>query len=532
MPAPGFLPASDLPRRIDALRDREHDVLVVGGGINGTGVARDLARRGARVALVEKEDLGYGTTGRSTRLIHGGLRYLALYDFALVRESLREREILLRNAPHLCRPIRFLIPIYEGQRPPGWKLRIGVTLYDLLSYDKSLPDHEWLPKERALLEEPGLNPEGLEGALVYWDGQVEDVERLCFENALDAADHGAIVANHVEVTALAKEGDRVVGVEARDALTGDAFAIRARVVVNAAGPWLERLLPSAEGHSPVRMTKGVHAVVPRHTENAIVLFAEDDRLFFSIPWHDRSLVGTTDTDFAGDLDRLAAEKEEIRYLLASTRRAFPKLGDGVDWTYAGVRSLLNVAGVSEGEVTRRHLVLDHAAVDGTEGIVAIVGGKITPYRLVCEETGDVVARKLGLERASDTSGSPLPGAATPRLSDDGLPKGSAAHLARLYGSRALRVAAMCRAHPSLAGRVCEHGPDLWGAVRFAAQEEMAMTLADALLRRTTVGMAPCRGLHVADAAARFLAPLLSWDEARVAKEVAAYRGAMELRRSF
>ncbi|MHB8584993.1 MAG: glycerol-3-phosphate dehydrogenase/oxidase [Thermoplasmatota archaeon] len=549
-----------MERDFTALGREEFDVLVIGGGINGAGAARDAARRGLKVALVEKEDFGYGTTGHSTRLIHGGLRYLALYDFALVRESLRERELLLRNAPHLVRPLRFLVPVYEETKPSGAKLRLGLTLYDVLSFGKSLPNHTWLGREDALRQEPGLNRIGLQGALVFWDAQVPFVERLCLDNAMDAAQHGAVIVTHALLETLRVEGDRVVGGRVRDLLPGPGdrpppaggavIDVRARMVVNASGPWLSDVLAAriemasrasadAEGMSetegptgrrataqpaasmrPVaRMTKGIHVVVPLHTQNAIVLFSpDDDRLFFSIPWNGLSLLGTTDTDFNGDLDRLHAEEEEVQYLLRSASKVFPNAPRDVVFTYAGVRSLLNVEGVSEGEITRRHLILDHARTEGLAGLVTIVGGKITPYRLVCEETVDAVERHLGLDQKGDTARHPLADVAELR----GLPDRLV-----MYGDRARRIMAYERADPMLAERVCEHAPDTWAQVRFAADEEMALTLADVLIRRTTLGWAPCLARHVAAEVAAFVARRLGWSPERTAQEIEAYTRACD-----
>ncbi|MHB8605671.1 MAG: FAD-dependent oxidoreductase, partial [Thermoplasmatota archaeon] len=218
-------------RDFAALAAREFDVLVIGGGINGAGVAREAARRGLAVALVEKEDFGYGTTGRSTRLVHGGLRYLEHYEFGLVRESLAERERLFANAPHLVRPLRFLYPVYAG-RTTRWKLRIGMALYDMLSYDRSVPRSRWLPRDAALAEEPGLSPTGLAGAFAFYDAQVSAVERLVVENAEDAARHGAIVVNHAEAIEFRLHNGRVVGARIRDNLTAAETDARAKVTLN------------------------------------------------------------------------------------------------------------------------------------------------------------------------------------------------------------------------------------------------------------------------------------------------------------
>src|SRR4051812_10397861 len=264
---------------LQELTSSDVDLLVVGGGIVGCGIARDAALRGLRVALIEREDLGAGTTSRSTRLIHGGLRYLELLDFALVRQDMREREILLRIAPHLVRPLPFLVPMYGW---PAWKrdrLRIGMVLYDLLSYDKSLPRHRFLSRAATLESEPHLNPRGLQGAAQYYDCQVQFPERLALANAIDAAEHGALIRTYTDVVRFLIEDDKVVGVEARDLATDRRVEIRANLTINATGPWLDRSLASTlnDHRAPLlRTTKGVHLVMPKLANNAILSIAASD----------------------------------------------------------------------------------------------------------------------------------------------------------------------------------------------------------------------------------------------------------------
>src|SRR5690625_5228971 len=285
-----------MKRNITNMQTTEYDVLIIGGGINGTAVARDAALRGMKTALVEKEDFGYGTTSRSTRLIHGGLRYLETFDFGLVREGLREREVLLRTAPHLVKPLPFLVPVYKGDNVGLFKLRAGMILYDLLSWDKSMPSYRFLSADEALQEEPHLKRENLSGAMIYYDGQVELPERVSVENVMQAAEAGADIANHAEVTEYIWEGNRVVGAHIRDTLTNETLDIRAKYVVNAGGPWIDemntRLLKQYKPQ--MRLTKGIHLLVPRMVNHAIVLLAQSDgRLFFAVPYYDYTLIGTT-----------------------------------------------------------------------------------------------------------------------------------------------------------------------------------------------------------------------------------------------
>lgn len=486
-----------LPRRARELDAHVFDVLVLGGGINGTGVARDAARRGLSVALVEKEDFGYGTTGRSTRLIHGGLRYLAMRDFALVRESLVERERLFHNAPHLVHPLTFLIPFYEGQRTPPWLLKVGLTIYDALAGKSVIPTHQTYARNELLELEPGLNPQGLRGGASYGDGQVELVERLCVENVLDAAAHGAVCLNHAPVEGLARDADGVFRATVRDAATGETHEARARKVVNTTGPWLDRL----QGLPPVRsrMTKGTHMVTPRTTRHAILLFSpDDDRVFFSIPWLDHQLVGTTDTDFDADPDTVAADADDVDYLQRGIRQALPQAPvEDVLATYAGVRNLVFEEGKTESDVSRKHQILEH---EGLPGLVSLVGGKITPYRRVCEEVVDRVAPGT----TSDTMRAPLPGAPhdlgalvremEQRAGELRLPPGAARALATTYGTRGHDVLDRVARDPDQGRVICPHAPLLGGEVDFVIETELARTAEDVLLRRTRAGWEACHGL--------------------------------------
>src|SRR5437764_355674 len=332
------------PKAQGLMPEASYDLIVIGGGIVGTGIARDAALRGLRVALFEKEDFGAGTTSRSTRLIHGGLRYLRQWDLGLVRADLRERELLLKNAPHLVKPLPFLVPFYRRSLSYRLKLRAGLLLYDLLSYDKSLPSHRMLSRAETLSREPGLHPEGLQGAARYYDAQISSPERLCVENFLDAEANGAEVFNHTEAVAPLIDASRLIGVRVRDRFTDQEREVRAALTINASGPWLDAttsLLTSRESRR-LRRTKGVHVAAPAASRHALVLFSdEDERLFFVVPWLGKSWVGTTDTDFEGRPEETRATAEEVAYLLRDARRVLP---DGpwetLYFTQAGVRALV------------------------------------------------------------------------------------------------------------------------------------------------------------------------------------------------
>jgi glycerol-3-phosphate dehydrogenase len=377
-----------------------HDVVIIGGGINGAGIARDAAMRGLKVLLIDKGGLGAATTSASTRLIHGGLRYLEHFEFGLVRESLREREILLKIAPHLVKPLAITIPIYKQSKRGRLTIRAGMILYDLLSWGKSLPNHQILSRAETLERWPGLNPEGLVGSALYYDAQVEFPERLVVENALSAREFGAEVLTHTRVTKLAVENGRVSGVEFVGEDGRKEFA-EARVVINAAGPWIDRVLDQAPVESPklIGGTKGSHIVVapfPGAPENAIYVEARSDgRPIFIIPWNKLYLIGTTDVRFEGDPDEVRCEPWEIDYLLAETNLALPGAHltrDSILDTYSGVRPLPVTGDKDEQSITRRHFIREHPRLPN---LLSIVGGKLTTYRSLAEECVDLIFRKLG-----------------------------------------------------------------------------------------------------------------------------------------
>ena len=527
------------------------DVLVIGGGIVGTGIARDLALRGLKVALVEQHDLASGTSSRPTRLIHGGLRYLEMFDFALVRTDMREREALLHLAPHLVHPLPFLMPMYRRGVLYRAKLQAGMQLYDALSFDKSLPTRQWLNKRQLLHAEPGLNPTELQGAWQFYDGQVSLVERLVIENALDAAREGGVILTYAAATRfLRDERGGVTGALVRDTFSGREVEAHARLTVNATGPWLD--LTTAEVRPTrrplLRLTKGVHLVTPSASHHAHVLFAHrDGRLFFVIPWLGYSLVGTTDTDYRGDPAEVAASAEDVEYLVDEARRAFPEgRFDEIYYTWAGVRALVRIEHVSEGKVSRKHALHDHAKRDGVPGIVSVVGGKITGYRAIAEEVGDLVARRLGLSASADstTNVRRLPGGhlddlqryvtseVWPRAQALGLDRAQADHLGSIYGSLTPDVLDRVERQPGLAQRACPDRPTILAQVDRAVEDEWALSLADVLLRRTPLGLEACQALDCAGQVAEYMARLLGWSVAERQRQVEAYQREIEPMRRF
>ncbi len=523
------------------------DVIIIGAGINGAGIARDAAMRGLQVLVLDKGDFGGGTTSWSTRLIHGGLRYLEHAELGLVRESLRERETLLRIAPHLVKPLPILLPLYEYAARSPLTIRLGMIAYDVLSLDKSLPRHRMLTRDEALVKAPGLNRNGLRAAAIYYDAQVEFAERLVVENMLSAKEHGATVVTYARVQKLTGQfADRFTDaggvVEFVDTRTGATFSSRGRIVINAAGPWVDDVLKNGERPSKrlIGGTKGSHIIVNSFAgapSTAMYVEAESDkRPFFIIPWDGKYLIGTTDIRFTGDLDQVEIEDDEIDYLLGETNRVISSARlthDSVLYTYAGVRPLPYTENRSEEGITRRHFIRES---EDQEWLLSIIGGKLTTYRSLAEETVDLIGRKLGQRLGngvpkSSTAYAVLPGAEA----DDfhsfaeqfkrgiGLSSQISERLLSIYGTRSREILKLAAQDKSLVENFDEETGAIAAEVLFSFQQEMAETLADCLLRRTMVGLNSRVGIGADERAAAIATKYLGWSDARVEAEVAAYR---------
>jgi glycerol-3-phosphate dehydrogenase len=556
----------------------QFDVIIIGAGINGAGIARDAAMRGLKVLLLDKGDIGGGTSSWSTRLIHGGLRYLEHGEFGLVRESLRERECLLHIAPHLVRPIKMLVPIYASSRRGRWTIRAGMLAYDVLSFGKKLPRHRMLSREKTLAQFQGLNRDGLVGAAVYYDAQVEFAERLVLENALSAVAYGATVITYARVDKLLVEDGQVRGVEfttkvqnlmsnvQSQLLTGSAdvpLAVQsgrppiregspqkprtatAPIVINSTGPWIDDLLAGSVAHSPrlIGGTKGSHIIVapfPGAPASAIYVEAETDhRPFFIIPWNSHYLVGTTDIRYNGDLDQVRIGDDEIDYLLRETNSVIPNAGlarKDILYTYSGVRPLAYTDNEVASSITRRHFIRPHSNVNN---LFSIVGGKLTTYRRLAEETVDLICRRLGKSSpACATAQVLLPGAATRECEsvsndfkqDSAFAETTIDHLLRTYGTRGTDILKLAE-DDRLLGEVFDVETGAIAAeVVFSFRNEFAQTLSDCLLRRTMVGLNSTCGLDAVEAAAKIAQTHLGWSEVRAAQEIEAYR--IEISRRF
>ena len=544
-----------------ASNNLQFDVIVIGAGINGAGIARDAAMRGLKVLLFDKGDLGGGTSTWSTRLIHGGLRYLEHGEFRLVRESLRERSCLLNTCPHLVRPIPLLVPVYEKARRGWWTIRLGMIAYDALSFNKSLPGHRMLSVAETLQQAPELNRDGLLGAAVYFDAQVEFAERLVLENVLSAVAHGATVITYARVEKPIVEDGAVRGVEFTREFTredrrssptvlegsgvmpGRAYA---QIVINAAGPWVDQVLTESNA-SYARLiggTKGSHIIVapfPGSAGTAIYIEAETDgRPFFIIPWNGKYLIGTTDIRHEGDLDDVQISGDEIDYLLRETNRVFPiarLTREQILYAYSGVRPLPFAGDKDAQSITRRHFIRAHPKL---RGLLSIVGGKLTTYRSLAQETVDLILKKLPAysdrgrpARSFDcgTSRDPLPGAATTDFDTfcenfkqhSPLSEATNDRLLRIYGTRVSLLLNLIENDASLAQVFDSETGALAAEVVFAFTHELATTLGDCLLRRTMVGLNSSRGLAAVEPAGAIARKHLGWSEQRVEQEIVAYR---------
>jgi len=499
---------SERPHRLDALASRRFDVLVVGGGITGCGIARDAALRGLAVALVEQEDFASGTSSRSSRLVHGGVRYLEHGHLHLVFESSAERRRLLRLGPHLVRPLAFTWPVYAGARIPRWKLGAGLALYDALALFRNVGRHRRLSRQGVLEREPMLASDGLRGGAMYYDASTNDA-RLTLANAVAAWEAGAVVRNHAVAEQPIIQAGRTIGMRVRDALEPSRTVdVHASVVVNATGPW------SGE----IRGSKGAHIAVPRDrlgNNDALTLLSPDDgRVFFVLPGGVDAIVGTTETTAPSNPSEVRASREEVRYLLDAANRFFPRAAlrdEDVIAAWAGIRPLVPTAG-SAGSASREHTIATEP-----DGVISITGGKLTTYRVMAAQVVDAVMQRLG--RKSDdraTRDVVLPGgdiasldaliAAIARTTND---VQLAEHLAVNHGSRWSAVWAECAT--DAAARVTSELPYTQGELRYAVRNESALTLADLLIRRTHLAFETRdHGLSVAPAVAECVAPLLDW----------------------
>lgn len=512
---------SSMPVGVAGLDGTSYDAIVIGGGILGAGVARELSRRGLSTLLVERRDFAWGTTARSTRLIHGGLRYLANYDLGVVREGLRERAWQLRRMPNLVDPLAFLLPFYHEPLWHRLRLRAGLTLYDLLSPRQSMPRHRFMSKTAVAAIEPGLSADGLSEAALYWDAQVELPERLVLDALRAAQDDGTEVRNHVAAVGLRRAPDgRVLGVELDGTLDGRTAAVTAGRVINATGPWADVTLAGLglEAQPLLRLVQGIHIVYPRLAEHAVAFEHPDDRrLCFAVPWQGMTMIGTTERDVQGGPDEARVTTGEVAYLVRGANRVLPaSRGMAPLWGSVGVRSLIRESGLAN-RVSRRHLLVDHAR-DGAPGLTTVAGGKLTAWRSIAAEVVDELLDRRDRSALADAD---VGGLAVPP--EPPAEAGPYAHrLWRIYGARAAEVSAIADADPWWSLPLLPVGDAIRAEVAHAFAVDWAQTLGDVILRRLMLGFGPDLGREAAEAVAAVAVTRLGWDADRVAGELAAF----------
>lgn len=540
----------DARNRGKVLKDLEHavfDLLVIGGGINGAGIAHDAALRGLKVLVVERRDLAFGTSSRSSKLIHGGLRYLEHYQFKLVFEGTNERAALRKIAPHLVRPLLFALPVYEGARHPLWVVDVGLWMYDSLSLFKVENRHITLRSPKRMLErEPLLNPEGLTGGIIYYDCITDDA-RMTLENAMAAAELGSPVVTHASVVKIENlERREPVKATIRDELTGQLHHVRAKGVVCATGVWTDetRALAEVEG-KVVRPTKGVHLVVPREKlpvhHAAALLAPQDDRVFFAIPWNGLTVLGTTDTDYKGDRSAISVDASDVEYLLTAGNHHFPTARltpDDVISTWAGLRPLIHVEAASESDVPREHKIFK----DGR--MITVAGGKLTTYRRMAAEVVDEAADTAGLRCAGSSTGSALlPGArglsedfdrAAQEIAEDAsIPLDCAKRLANVYGSRAKDVVAYCEADTRMKEKVSPDRDVMYAEIAHAVERELSLSIEDVLVRRTSIALtARDQGLGAVERVASIMGARLGWTSQQAQASIDEFAKTVALTRAF
>ncbi|HWH43529.1 MAG TPA: glycerol-3-phosphate dehydrogenase/oxidase [Thermoleophilaceae bacterium] len=531
-----------------AFEAERFDVIVIGGGITGAGVALDAASRGYTVALVEKADYSSGTSSRSSKLVHGGLRYLQNFDLGLVREALLERQILTRLAPHLVRPLPLIVPAFEGKRPDRL-LGVGLNMYDVMARDRRRRrgrrpveegEEEWSPERHRIVGAdevlemlPSLAPREPTAGYLFYDCQTDDT-RLVFTVLGEAERFGAICANRCEVTGLVEEGGRAAGVALRDLRSGRDLELRGDNVVNATGVWADRIRPEElhdEAEVPtIRPSRGTHITISREQVDiraGAIVPAGGGRNIFVLPWLGRTLVGTTDNDYEGPLDHIQPDAGDIPYLLDAVNEFFATSVAPEDVTggYAGVRPLISTGDPKKSVDISRKAEL----YETSSGLVTITGGKLTTWRRMAKMAVDRIVEREGREAPSRTHeiplGMPVTDDVMPAVA--GVDDESRALLAHRYGHAAVQVLAIARSQPALANRISPELPDLLAEVVQAVRAEQAHTVADVLLRRTRLGLLDAGRLCAPDAegpvaVASAMGDELGWDDTRRASEVAAW----------
>ena len=537
--------------QIKEAQGKVFDVLIIGGGITGACAVRDAVRRGLSVAIIEKNDWAFGTSSRSSKLVHGGLRYLELFDFKLVFEACRERRRLLLNAPHCVWPQSFIFPVYKGDKSPLFLIAMGLWMYDFLALFRNVQNHQLHGPKRILEVEPELDRERLTGGGQFYDCATDDA-RLTLAHVQSAHLEGAYCLNYAQVVDILHADGMACGARVRDEVSGEEFDIEARMVLNCTGPWTDAIcsLDDPEAIPKLRPTKGSHVIVPwdrvKATNAMPIISPTDKRMMFLVPWGDYALLGTTDTDYSGDYDTIYASREDVDYILEAANKALPKARlthDDVISTYAGLRPLVCAEvckDVKESQVSR-----EHSIYESHSGLISIAGGKLTTARSMAEELVDLATKRLGERFGTSpakcaTKKAPVFGkdgtdfsrrlerlAGDLRLDDDVISK------LQLLGTGAVRVLGMISEDGSAAERLGDGIPYIEAEVAYSAREEMVVTLCDFMVRRSLIYYEDReQGLGCADKVAELLGRELGWNKKEKKRQVEEYRKVVKLSRAF
>lgn len=515
-------------QNISKLKAQEFDLVIIGGGINGAGIARDAASRGMSVALVEHRDFASGTSSKSSKLIHGGIRYLENKEFKLVFEALNERTKLFNMAPHLIHPLRFMIPLYKDSRVGMGLMGLGMWLYDALALFQAPEMHERLSAEESVDRMPAIRPDDLKGSFVYSDAYMDD-DRLVLETLRSANEMGAVCANYVQATGATFTDGKISSVHCTDTVSGEKFQVNARHVISSVGPWTDEVGSSLlkDWKNILRPTKGIHITLPKHRlplQNAVVMGAEkSDRIVFGIPRHEMIIIGTTDTDFKGDLENVVATPEDVQYLLDVTAHYFPGAkitSHDIIATYAGVRPLVADGSSTEGKTSREHTI-----VSDPRGLTFVAGGKYTTYRLMCEQTVEKALRQFSIDDRvkfgkSDTT-QPLNSYTSPEAFHQ------ATSLADAWSAESGRtpeeLKLLTERYGLEAAEIINKYPDNYSYWQLEAaqaiEQTMCLHLRDFYARRVPLFLADRNhGLHSLDEITEVFQSLMGWNDARVKQE--------------
>ena len=511
----------------DNLAKTHYDVAIIGGGINGAAIARDAAMRGMKVILFEKEDFGSGASAKTSKLAHGGLRYLEHYKFGLVKESLDERFLLLKNAPHLVTPLSFVVPVYAGDPYPLWQLRLALKIYDHLDRTAILPRYRKLTAEEVLHFFPAIKKEGLKGGCLYYDALMKD-NRLILENVLSAEQNGAIVCNYTSVMGVTQEQGHITGLEYQSS-NGVRGTIKGRSIVNTTGAWSNHILQMNGNRESfhVQPTKGVHVVLPQiSSQHALILRVKSDqRIFFLIPWEGNSLLGTTDTFYDGNPDHIEIERQDEEYLLRALSSYFPQSHFPILASFAGLRPLVGSHEINPSSLSRNHEI--HVS---PSGLISILGGKYTTHRKIAQEVVDKISRNLKTDifwKKCQTQDIPFIRIEKQSfcqicIDEYGLSQNHALHLFTNYGENAFAILDIIKENPQASQQICPFHPHLMAEISHAILHEHACTLEDWFLRRTSIAYSNCQGKYCLNSVADKFSSHFDWSETTRQKAVEDY----------